>query len=126
MKKPTKKRAMARALKAMSDYTRERDNFTCFTCSKKGDKYNMDAGHFFSRVYKAILFTETNVHCQCYGCNKFKGGNWAEYYDRFIEKYGKEEFERLATAKHVLKKWTVEELLDKEEYFKEKLAVLNE
>lgn len=121
MKIPTKARAEKRALKALSDFVRERDRWTCYTCGKKGDKTNMDAGHFFSRRYTAIKFDETNVHCQCVGCNKYKSGNMIEYMKRFMIDYGAEHFERLDRKKNEYHKTSALEYIAIEQDFKAKL-----
>ena len=77
------------------DYIRERDKWTCFTCGKIGEGSQMHAGHFISRVKAKVMFDEKNVHAQCYSCNIWKKGNVAEYADRIINRYGKDEFDRL-------------------------------
>jgi len=113
----TKKLAMKRALKAMSDYIRERDQYKCISCGNIGNKKNIDAGHFFSRRYKAILFNEKNVSAQCVYCNQHLHGNWDEYYKAFINKYGIDEFKKLEADKNKLVKYTIESLFDIEKYF---------
>lgn len=121
MKIPTRKRAEERALKAMSDYIRERDRWTCYTCGKKGDKHNMDAGHLFSRRFSMIKFDETNVHCQCVSCNKYLSGNVHEYIKRFLIEYGAEHYEHLDHIKNDYKKFSAIEFIAIEQDYKAKL-----
>jgi hypothetical protein len=124
MKIPTKQRAEKRALKAFSDYIRERDNWTCYTCGKRGDRHNMDAGHMISRRFSAIKFDEINVHCQCVYCNKYLSGNLHEYIKKFLIEYGMEKYEQLDRIKNNYRKGTAIELVAIEQYFKDKLKTL--
>ena len=124
MKIPTKARAEKRALKAMSDYIRERDRWTCYTCGRKGDKHNMDAGHLFSRRFSAIKFDEINVHCQCVYCNKDLSGNVHEYIKRFLIEYGAERYEQLDRMKNEYRKHTALEYIAIEQDFKAKLETI--
>ena len=127
MRKPkNKRRAMKRAREAMSDYIRERDNWTCISCGKKCDKYNCDAGHLYNATYRNILFSESNVSAQCVYCNKYLQGNWSEYLKHHKEKYGQDEYKRLESIKNVIRKFTIDELFEIEKYFIEKLELLNE
>lgn len=96
--------------KAFSDYIRERDNWTCFTCGKYATGSAMHAGHFVSRVRSATMFDERNVHAQCYACNIHKKGNGAEYAVRIIERYGADVLDELVVKSRQTHKFTYEEL----------------
>lgn len=96
--------------KAFSDYVRERDNWTCFTCGKQAKGAAMHAGHFVSRVRSATMFDEKNVHAQCYACNIHKSGNGAEYAAKIIELYGKDAFDDILFRSRQTHKFTYEEL----------------
>ena len=110
----------------VSPYIRQRDNYTCFTCGEKLDKYNSHAGHFIPHgSYSDTDFDETNLHCQCIRCNKFLSGNLMEYTLKMIKMYGKKHVEDLRRRKHIVKKWTKEELKELIEYYKIKLAELD-
>jgi superfamily II helicase len=130
LRKPkNKKIAMKRALKALSDYIRERDQWTCISCGK--NLYNdenrnrkIDAGHFFSRRYKAILFNEKNVNCQCVHCNQYLSGNWDEYLKAFITKYGRQYYNYLESRKNNYTKYTIDNLFETEKMFISKLNKL--
>ena len=69
----------------------------------------MDAGHFYSRRYTAILFDEKNVHAQCVKCN-YSGGEQYLYSLRIQALYGQKELDRLTKAKTETKKFTPKEL----------------
>lgn len=127
MRKVTKKTAEKRALKAMSDYIRERDNWTCFTsgiCYKDDPKraYKVDTGHFISRRYAFIKFDERNVHAQSVADNRYKSGNWDVYYERMLQEYGQDVIDELMSKRHVLIKRSVQDYLDIEAYYKKKLS----
>lgn len=96
--------------KHFSDYVRERDNWTCFTCGRYEKGSAMHAGHFISRVKASTLFDEMNVHAQCYGCNIGKKGNAGEYAYRLIQKYGQKAFDELVEKSRMTHRFTREEL----------------
>jgi len=111
----------------MSDYIRERDKWTCITCGRTGNNKTIDAGHFLDRRYTDIKFNESNVHAQCVYCNKYLSGAWDKYLEKMKEKYGQEIIDNLMSRRYIIKNRTVEELLEIEKYFQEKLRqLLNE
>lgn len=63
---------------------------TCFTCPTYDDWRTFDAGHFIPKATSGsfLKFYEKNVHPQCINCNRLKGGNYTEYKNRLIVKYG--------------------------------------
>src|SRR3990167_11105349 len=96
-----------RCWKLMSNLVRKEENFICFTCGVKGDKYNMHAGHF---QHSSQDFIRENVHCQCIRCNHFLSGNLAVYTVKMIEQYGIEKVKELIRNKHIPHRYTVKEL----------------
>ena len=59
------------------------------------------AGHYWSRQIKPLLFEEKNVHLQCYVCNEIRNGEFAFYDEEIVRKYGLEEHARMMQiAKH--------------------------
>lgn len=107
--------------KVFSDYTRERDKWTCFTCGRRAIGSQMHAGHFIPRTYGATVFDEMNVHAQCYGCNIWKRGNAGEYSARIISLYGKEKYDELIEKSRQIHKFTYEELEELYQTYKHKL-----
>lgn len=99
-------------------YIRQRDNYTCFTCGRKGEGSGMHAGHFISKAIGGIdlYFDEDNVHAQCYNCNINLGGCQYEYSLRLGDK-AKELYQK----KGVFNKWTDKDYLDKIKYYSEKI-----
>lgn len=105
--KKYKKTLHKKAWKMMSDRVRERDNYTCFTCPTKGDKYTMDAGHF---MHGSSDFDERNINTQCKKCNRYLSGNLAEYTIRMMDKYGLDVVMELRRKKHQPEIYTIKQL----------------
>lgn len=100
-----------------SKYIRQRDNYICFTCGRKGEGSGIHAGHFVPKSVGGIglYFDEQNVHAQCYNCNINLGGNQYEYSKRL----GIDIAEALYARKHlVIKDFPFEEKI---EYYKSKV-----
>lgn len=107
--------------KVFSDYIRERDNWTCFTCGTYAKGSGMHGGHFIPRTYSATLFDEMNVHAQCYRCNIWLRGNAGEYATRIIQKYGQEKFDDLVRRSREIHKFTYSELEELYQIYRDKL-----
>lgn len=113
--------------KVFSDYIRTRDNWTCFTCNRKGTGSGMHSGHFIPKSVSgfSLYFHEEAVHAQCYFCNVHRSGNWLAYEEAMIKKYGKERTEEIkAMARTVTKSYTPEEYLFKIRLYENKLKQL--
>ncbi len=100
-------------------YIRQRDNYTCFTCNKKGEGSGMHAAHFIPKSVGGIdlYFDEDNVHAGCYHCNINLGGNQYEYSIRLGEKA-----KELYARKGKFNKWTEQTYLDKIAYYSSLIA----
>lgn len=88
----------------------------CITCRKALPIVGggLQAGHYISRGYKAVLYDERNVHAQCSGCNGPQRGNITKYYPKMVEMYGHEvvdELHRLANAGRQFKPYELEEMI---------------
>jgi 5-methylcytosine-specific restriction endonuclease McrA len=112
LKKKTPGKLKKDLWKVFSLFIRQRDNFTCFTCGRKGEGGGMHAGHFISKAVGglALYFHEENVHAQCYHCNINLGGNQYEYSKRL----GAEKSEELYRLKQtIVKDFPYDELIEK-------------
>jgi 5-methylcytosine-specific restriction endonuclease McrA len=99
-KKPIKISVLKKkADKVFSDFIRQRDNGTCFTCGCVKDWKEQQNGHYISRSCLALRYDETNCHCQCVACNVFKGGNYTAYAVKMMEKYGANKLKELEEIK---------------------------
>ncbi|MHB1086431.1 MAG: recombination protein NinG, partial [Minisyncoccota bacterium] len=65
-----------------------------------------------------------NIHGQCPTCNRWKSGNLSVYSLFMEEKYGHGILQEIRTLYHTPKKWTIQELLEVEALYKQKLAEL--
>ena len=113
MKKPKLKHIRLKSLhkkawKLMSEYTRRYEKGICFTCGKRKNWKEQNAGHY---IHKDCLdFDFINIHCQCVHCNKFLSGNLGIYAERLISEYGEPAITELRTRSQTIKKFTISEL----------------
>ena len=109
------------AQQVFNKYIRERDKgLKCVSCNKKPLKEN--AGHFFNaNNHWNVRFDEYNVHLQCEHCNTFLSGNLINYRDNLIKKIGIEEYNKLVDRAKVTRKFTVDELKEIINIYKNKL-----
>ena len=99
-----------------SIFIRKRDKGICFTCGRYAEGSGYHAGHFIPKSVGGIslYFHEENVRGQCYNCNINLGGSQWEYGQRL----GQETVDKLYKIKGEYDKWTVEDYLEKIEYYK--------
>jgi hypothetical protein len=118
-KTPSISKLKKKLWETFSLYIRTRDNYTCFTCGRKGEGSGMHAGHFVPKSVGglALYFHEENVHAQCYHCNINLGGNIWEY----TVKLGLAKSEELHRLKGITTKWTVSDYEEKIAHYKQKL-----
>ena len=118
-------------------FIRERDSaksvsgqkiVTCICCGKMWvlettqDKKDYHAGHYWREdKFASVRFDERNVNGCCVHCNKHLHGNLAEYQIHLVEKIGQDEFDSLNIKRHTLKHWTIPELKELQEIYKQKL-----
>lgn len=92
--------------KLFSAYIRKRDKYVCFTCGKINTGAGMHAGHFIpsSICGVGLRYDESNVHAQCFRCNIHLSGNWVEYRERMIKRYGIDVVHDLERRRHQITK----------------------
>jgi hypothetical protein len=129
----TKRKAKLKAeLMTLSDYTkilqqlvnkyvRMRDiGKPCISCEKRITG-KTDAGHLFSvGNYPSVRFDLRNIFAQCITCNQFNGGNIHEYRKNLIKKIGITEFEDLERKAHETRKFSIPELKEMIQEYKQK------
>lgn len=109
--------------KQLSIAIRKRDP-KCVTCGGN----NHAAGHYRHNTDKgngqlggnALWYDERNIHSQCTGCNNFKSGALDKYSLYLEATYGKGILQELNTLFNTPKKWTMEELEQIYEYYRQK------
>lgn len=109
-------------------YIRLRDRGkSCISCQRSWDE-SFHAGHFFkSELYSGLRFNELNINGQCPNCNIFKDGNSHGYSIGITLKYREDQVKQLYLESHQNKqyKWDVDELLEVQRYYKEKIKELH-
>lgn len=122
------KGAKTKAWKAISLYVRNRDR-TCVTCSKSPAT---QAGHYKHNSDKpnkqlggnALWYDERNLGGQCTRCNCYNSGELDAFALFLEERYGAGILQDLQRLFITPKKWTIEELLEIEKEYTEKLLTL--
>ena len=142
MKKPIKKpkhKSVASLKKQLwpifSHYIRLRDCLrtqndpdmgNCITCGRLVRRTQADAGHFIRREFNGTLFDETNVHLQCKLCNGYHGGEQLKYRREIIRLYGEGYDVELEGRAAPTKQFSIPELEELKENFKQKIKELEE
>jgi rubredoxin len=124
MRKPKTSTEKRKANKAFSDYIRERDHWTCYTCGRHVTPQTGDAGHLFSRYWAGTLYNEINVHCQCKRCNMLHEVDSEPYRKKFIEDYGQDTYDDLYRQSKDTVKRTVADYIEIRQGYERKLAAL--
>jgi len=101
---------------------KERDNYTCQHCGARCEKKNAHGSHVIpTSAGSRLRWDLQNIKCLCFHChinwwhkNPTEAGEW--YKNKFPERLAYLEAEKLKGAK----KWTIEELQELEQEYKEK------
>ena len=78
----------------------------CFTCDKvmlwKGGKgvNRAENGHLFSRKSLCLRWDKKNCEPQCNYCNSHLSGNYEVFKDRYINKYGQQQYDKITLTFH--------------------------
>lgn len=82
------------------------DNYgrvSCYTCGKRDEWKNMQAGHFQGGRGNAVLLDEKGVRVQCYACNCCRGGEQYIFGKNLEKEIGEEEVMELRRKRHQTK-----------------------
>jgi len=97
------------------------DNFGyvyCYTCGKRMQIKEAQAGHGFAGRSKAVLFMLDIIKPQCFGCNCCASGRLDVFTYKLRKEYGNERFDYLYKQAHTNQgQWRAEELQEWLEYF---------
>lgn len=110
----------AEAKRSFQKYVRLRDeNLPCISCNQV-NKDLWDGGHYKkAELYSGVIFDLNNCHRQCRYCNRYLGGNEANYRTGLVARYGEEyvlqlEKKALETRNY---KYTKQELIDIKKHY---------
>lgn len=108
----------------VNKYIRERDNLLpCVSCGFNGTSRQWHAGHYMPMGSNgSIRYHEDNIFKQCSVCNNHLSGNLANYRLELINRIGIEKVEWLESQKEP-KKWSVEELKNIIDIYRNKLKI---
>ena len=138
-KRPTISSVKKKAWDVFSRFVRTRDCLLttgssqygeCFTCSETLPFVELQAGHFVPK-HSGNYFSEKGVHAQCRTCNIFgknrkRAGMPLEYRRHLVELYGEKTTAYLERENQLERKFTIPELEELYEYYKNKLKELEE
>lgn len=115
---------LAKAQKEFNKFIRLRDKGElCISCKRKPLKEN--AGHYYNvHQHYNVRFDERNVHLQCEYCNTYLHANLIYYEENLIKKIGIEEFEKLKSIAKITRNFTIPEVKEIFETYKEKNKLL--
>lgn len=103
----------------------QHDGFAqCYTCEKWFPLSKLQAGHGIPGRNNAVLFLEEVVKPQCVGCNIFQHGRLDVFTQKLIKELGQEEYDNMQRLSNMVVKYTVNDYLDIEKSYKEKLEAL--
>lgn len=119
---------MKLAQAAFNTFIRTRDkDLPCISCDNiRPVKY--DAGHYFSvGAFPNLRFEELNCHKQCSRfCNVERSGNLHEYRPRLIARIGQGKFDELEAMKRCEKHYSIDDLKQIIQTYRNKIKSLNQ
>lgn len=100
----------------------------CVTCRRVGKALGqggMQAGHFIPGRQGSYVYDERQVNAQCYRCNVELKGNWPEYLEFMVAKYGQETVDHMMyEQRRETVKYAASDLEELENTYKEKVKAL--
>ena len=108
-------------------YIRLRDKgLPCVSCNRPLTTKH-DAGHFYARgSFPNLRFEELNCHSQCVQCNRDRAGNLLEYREGLIKRIGQDKFDELEVMKRIEKHYSIDELKEIIQTYRNKIKTLNQ
>lgn len=108
------------AQQVFNKWIRQRDEGKpCIACGSNNMK-KVNASHYFSAGgHYNVRFDENNVFSGCEHCNTFLSGNLIPFRENLIQRIGVDEFEKLTERSQITRKFTIEELKDVIQKYKE-------
>lgn len=109
MKDSTKPQLIKMLDNLVSKIVRLRDG--CCVCC--GSRANLTDGHLIHRSCKIIRWDLTNNNCQCSTCNSLHETNPQPYKEWWINRHGKDAYNKLVALSWQTKNWKIPELIEK-------------
>lgn len=132
-RKPTNKSLKAKAWRLFSEYIRlssadSDGNCTCYTCGVvlPALKSGMQAGHVIAGRGGYVLFNESLVKPQCYGCNVGAGGRYEVSIPKWVRENSLGEYEEHVRESKKPFKRTKTDYLDLIAYYEMRLEGLRD
>ena len=97
----------------------------CVTCGRNVHWKAANAGHYYSRIHKSVVFYEPNCHPQCVHCNlpRGLGGNLGEYRRYLEETYTDVLLEDMEEMKKTPRKYSLPELAEMRQRFLDRIKI---
>ena len=125
MRKRSLKTQKKKTWEACSKYVRQKyssDGYVrCYTCDTVRKTEEMQAGHAIQGRGNSVLFEIDGIRPQCYSCNVPQRGRLDIYIPRLIDDIGRQRYDELLAMKGKPRKFTVDELKQMEDKYKEKI-----
>lgn len=117
----------AKAWSAFSLYIRtkyadEDGLVACYTCGKRAEIKNMQAGHGIGGRNNAVLFMEDIVKPQCMGCNVFGRGQYARFTRKLIDELGMDRYDEIVKDSNKTVKYKLADYMEIEEKYRSLLG----
>ncbi len=128
--KPKSTKSLRKKLwKLVSEYVRRKDAdengyVKCYTCGVERHYKDLDCSHYIHR--DALDFEINNLRPTCTRCNRFLHGNLGVYAEKLIKEIGEEEISLMRQRSKQVKKYTIGELEDMIQTYKEALQQLTQ
>ena len=113
-KKENRKKLIKNLDIAVRDFILKRDGHACVICGKTE---TLAAGHLISRSCYAVRWSETNLFCQCRGCNLLHEFRPERFTLWFLNKYGLEAYQKLCADSRIQVKISNQQLKEMTEQY---------
>ncbi len=97
----------------------------CVTCPKIAHYKKLQGGHFVPGRGNGVLFDDRGIHAQCYQCNCEKKGQWVEYEQYMLARYGKKVTDEIKANKFKVVKYTEEDYRRIADEYRQKLSTFS-
>lgn len=128
MRTRTRKNIVKSLDTVFSLYIRKRfsknDIAECYTCGKKEHYKKLQCGHFMSRKNYSTRWDEINCQVQCYACNVVRYSEQFKFGLKLNADFGENCAEKLQQKSIGIVKYSNTDLLEKIDYYKNKLLEL--